>query len=170
MPLSNFAYDTFVSQEFSLLTECQAEPIANEFPEYESWLTSFVLRQMYNSLLAPSMVPIAFVSIRRAEGAIADYEEGRSLLAKLVGGQKTISAYFRTLRKFESAAAMAYQAFQHIREMLGYDLYDKHDGSPLQRLNRFYNDSKHANPQPCLPVTCTPSGFGTKDWFQSGPI
>jgi len=41
--------------------------------------------------------------IRRAEGAVEDYEEAREHLTELVAGNRTISLYFRCLRRLESA-------------------------------------------------------------------
>jgi hypothetical protein len=109
MPLSNYAFDTFVSQDLSKLTECRAATIAPDFPDHTSWLSSFVLNWILNIPLSKDSAALAFALIRRAEAAIEDYEQARVDLATLVDRDRSVSLYFRCLRRFESTVAMASQ-------------------------------------------------------------
>jgi hypothetical protein len=147
MPLSMYALDNFVAQDLSQLTECQALTVAPEFPEYTSWLSSFVLNWIFQISLSKEKAALAFALIRRAEGAVLDYEEARELLTDIVGGQRNISLYFRCLRRFESSVGMLYQSLDFVRKALGDQLFTQGDGSPYERLNQIYNISRHSNPE-----------------------
>jgi hypothetical protein len=143
MPLSFYALDNFVSQELSQLTECRATGVADEFPDYESWLNNLVLNWMLRSSLPREKAPLAFAIIRRSEAAISDYEDARELLAKLVSSGKSISLYFRCLARFESTVAMVCQALTFISKALKIKLFNKGDGSTYERVTTIYNDSRH---------------------------
>lgn len=147
MPLSSYALDTFVSQELSKLTECRATPIAEDFPYYDSWLTTFAATSISKYKIPGDKAALMFVLIRRAEAAIFDYEEARTHLLALMEGKNRISLYFRALRKFESAISMTYQAFDFGRKAASINLFTTGDGSPHERLNLLYNKSKHADPE-----------------------
>ena len=80
------------------------------------------------------------------EGAFQEYHEGRNFLEYYIKNpNKAISFYFHSLRHFETAMSLAYQAFETIRMMIKKKLFTKKDGSSLQRLNHLQNLSKHAN-------------------------
>lgn len=147
MPLSLYELDKFVSQELSQIAECCMGGVADRFPEYQSWLTNFVLNTMLGLPLPPKKRALAFAVIRRSEAAIRDYEEDRELLTRLAGSQKTISLYFQCLGCFESTIAMVCQALEFIRKALGINLYEKGDGSPYERLYLIYNKSRHEDPE-----------------------
>ena len=149
MPLSMYALDNFVAQDLSQLTECRAAPVASEFPDCASWLSSFVLNWIFRIPLTKEKAALAFALIRRAEGAVADYEEAREHLAKLVAGNRSISIslYFRCLRRFESTVGMLYQSLDFVRKALGIQLFAEGDGSPYERLNLLYNKGRHSNPE-----------------------
>ncbi len=147
MPLSMYALENFVVQELSQLTECRAAPLGPEFPDCPSWLSSFVLNWMLRIPLTKEKAALAFALIRRAEGAVTDYEEAREHLTTLVAGNRSISLYFRCLRKFESTVAMLYQSLDFVRRALGIPLFTQGDGSPYERLNLIYNKSRHSNPE-----------------------
>jgi hypothetical protein len=146
MPLTLYALDNFVAQDLSQLTECRPTPIEPDFPDYKTWLNSFVLTRIFRVPLEQNKAALAFALIRRAEAAISDYEEARTDLASLAT-EKSISAYFRCLRKFESAVTALYQAFDFARKALGMKLFEKGGGSPYDRLNWIYNKTKHGNPE-----------------------
>jgi hypothetical protein len=147
MPLSFYALGNFVSQELSQLTECRATGVADEFPDYQSWLSNLVLNWMLGSSLPREKAALAFAIIRRSEASISDYEEARELLAKLVSSGKSVSLYFRCLARFESTVAMVYQALDFAGKALNIKLFSKGDGSPCERLNKIYNESRHRKPE-----------------------
>ena len=147
MPLTPYALDNFVAQDMSKLTECQMVSVASDFPDYSSWISSFVLNGMLNNRLPKDKTALAFAIIRRAEGAIEDHEAARAHLEDFVNGDPIISSYFRCLRKLESTLAMVSQAHEVIRKALNRDFFDKNDGSPYQRLNHIYNRNRHDKPE-----------------------
>ena len=123
------------------------DEVADRFPEYQSWLTNFVLNTMLGLPLQKKKRALAFAVIRRSEAAIRDYEEARELLTRLAGSQKTISLYFPCLGRLESTVAMVCQALNFIRRALNIKLYEKRDGSPYERLYLIYNRSRHEDPE-----------------------
>ena len=147
MPLSLYALDNFVAQDLSELTECRPVSVAQDFPDHASWLSSFVLNWIFRIPLPKEKAALAFVLIRRADGAIEDYEEARAYLAELANGGQNISLYFRCLRRFESTVAMVSQAHEFIWKALNIKLFTKKDGSPYERLNIIYNKGRHAEPE-----------------------
>ena len=149
MPLSIYAIDNFVAQDLSKLTECRPPSIAPEFPDYTSWVGSFVLNWIHRIQLPKNKAALAFVLIRRAESALGDYEEARAYLASFVGGDhRNISLYFRCLGRFESTVAMVYQSLDFVRRTLGRKkVFTKGQGSPYERVNCIYNASKHSDPE-----------------------
>jgi len=87
MHLTSFSLDNFVSQELSQLTECQAREVADEFPDNQSWLSTFVLSRIIWIPLPKDKAALAFALIRRAEGAVTDYEEARKLLTNFISSE-----------------------------------------------------------------------------------
>lgn len=146
MPLSSYALDNFVAQELSQLTECRAIRIEPDLPDYKSWLDLFVLTRMFRKPLEQNKAALAFALIRRAEAAISNYEDARIDLA-ILAEKKSISVYFHCLWNFESSVAALSQAFDFARRALDRKLFEKGDGSPYERLNLIYNNSKHADPE-----------------------
>lgn len=148
MPLSYYALDNFVAQDLSQLDECKAVEVAPDFPNYTSWLISFVLNWILRIPLPKEKAALAFSLIRRAEAAIEYYDEACRHLSTLVAGsEKNISLYFRCLRQFEATVAMAYQSFDLARKTLDIKLFTQGDESPYERLNVIYNNMRHANPE-----------------------
>ena len=145
--MSHYALDKFVAQDLSQLTECRAAPIAAEFPDYQSWLSSFILTSMFRHPLSEDKAALAFALIRRAEAAISDYEEARAYLSEFVAGNRDVGVYFRSLRKFESAVSVLCQALLLVPKALGKKLFKKGDGSSYDQLNLINNKIKHADPE-----------------------
>lgn len=103
MPLSNYALDTFVSDGLSKLTEANAVPIGPDLTGHARWIATFVLNRIFLARVSEDRAALAFAMLRRAEAAVEDYDAGCAALSDLVGGEKSISAYFRCLRRFEGA-------------------------------------------------------------------
>jgi hypothetical protein len=146
MPLSNYALDTFVSNNLSKLTEANAVPIGLDFPGHARWIATFVLNRIFQARVSEDRAALAFAMLRRAEAAVEDYDAGCAALSDFVGGEKSISTYFRCLRRFEGAVGATYQGFDFARHALATNLFEKGDGSPLQRLNEIYNVGRHQEP------------------------
>ena len=121
--------------------------VASEFPDYTHWLSSFALNWIFAMPLPKEKAALAFALIRRAEAAVEDYEEARSLLSTLVAEGRSISLYFRCLRRLESVVAMLYQSLDLGRRALKTKLFAQGDGSPYERLNLIYNNARHSDPE-----------------------
>jgi hypothetical protein len=91
--------------------------------------------------------PFIFAILRRAQMALVEHENGRIALLDYVKGAKDrISVYFRALYHFEIAINLVYQAHELFMKILKVRLFEKNDGTPVERLNRIYNVSKHLEP------------------------
>jgi hypothetical protein len=164
MPLSNYALDTFVAQKLSELTAPSATSVAQEFPGLDTWLTTFVLKTIFHLSLPQDRAALAFALLRRAQAAIEDYDDACAALRPIVERQKTVSEYFRALRKLEGAIAMLYQAYDFAMKGLGIKLFEPDDGTPYQRLNLLYNRSRHTN------VSTLPPGHLHTVWLQNDGV
>jgi hypothetical protein len=165
--LTDYAKDTFIAQHLSELTECRAPSLKDEFPERWAWLTDFILNSILRLNLKPEGSALAFACIRRVGAAIEDYEEGRDLFQRFLVKKDVFAAYFQSLRRFESAVAMTYQTFVICRKALKLQLFEKDDGTDLQRLNQIYNDGRHFDPLTLPeghlhPIWLTNEGLATK--------
>jgi hypothetical protein len=83
--------------------------------------------------------------LRKTGGALQEYHEARDYLVRyLADPGQAVSAYFHALRHFEASLILAYQAYETLRYMVQEGLFEQDDDSPLQRLNRLQNLTKHA--------------------------
>jgi hypothetical protein len=80
-------------------------------------------------------------------------QNGRTLLLLYLNeSKKNTSLYFQALSHFEIAVTQLYQAYDFWRQLgkkresKETNLFKTGDGSPLQKLNRLYNVSKHLEP------------------------
>ena len=151
MPLSNFALDKFVAQDYSKLTVCKSPTIGTDFQDYEHWLHNFLLNRILKQNIADELAALAIAIIRRCQAAIEHHDSARNSLESFVNGERTITNYFRSLRNFEIAVSFTYQAFDIGRKAAAFSLFTTGDGSPYEKLNRIYNTSKHAQPNQLPP-------------------
>jgi len=146
MPLSKYSMDTFIAPRLSELTKVGAPDLHSCTKEYGNWVDNFVLNTIFRVRIIERDRQLIMHFLRKVEGAFQEYHEGRIFLENYIKNRnKAISSYFHSLRHFEVAMSLAYQAFDTIRTMIQEKLFAKEDGSSLQRLNRLQNLSKHAN-------------------------
>jgi hypothetical protein len=167
--MSNYSLDTFVAQELSQLTECNAPDLSKEFEQAEHWITNFIMNSMFSFNVDQLTRSYIFMIVRRAQMGIAEYNLGRLLLLDYTAGPpEQVSLYFRSLFHFENAAALFYQSYDITRHVRNDKPFQRNDGSPLDRLNKLYNSSKHTTPSQ-IPAThihavwLTNDGLSDKD-------
>lgn len=147
MPLSNYSLDKFVSQEITKLTECNAVDLTQKFDQAEYWIENFVLNSIFRVQVKQEYKPFIFAILRRAQMALVEHENGRKALQDYINGPKDrISVYFRGLYHFEIAINLVYQAHELFMKISKVRLFEKNDNTPVERLNRIYNVSKHLEP------------------------
>ncbi len=159
MPLTNYALDKYVGQGFSSLKMPNTKSVRGEFPNLDSWIPIFIRQSIFHRNLSDDRKAFAFALIRRAQAAIEDYDEACVTLTYIIRGENIISKYFHALRKIESSVAQLYQAFDFARKALSQDIFEKNDGTVIQRLNSIYNDSRHPD------VTKLPPGHLQPVWI-----
>ncbi len=146
MVLSKYSMDTFIAPQLSELTKAIAPDLHSCTKEYGNWVINFILNTIFRVRIIERNRQLIMYFLRKVEGAFQEYHEGRYFLENYIKNRnKAISSYFHSLRHFEAAMSLAYQAFETIRTMIKEKLFTKEDGTPLQRLNRLQNLSKHAN-------------------------
>jgi hypothetical protein len=144
VPFSTYALDKYFAQDLSNLSACTAPDLSAEFDQAEHWVGNFILNSMFTMSVKSEFRPHMFGILRRAQMALVEYENGRkALLDYLQRSKEATSRYFRALYHFEIAIALAYQANVFYCKITGEKMYRDGDGSPLYRLARIYNISKH---------------------------
>lgn len=138
--LTNYSLDNFVAHKLSELTRCDA----TELTEESKWLNTFILRTIFHFNLSPKTRAFLFNFLRRAEGASAAYRDARGFLIEhLATPANVITPYFRALTQFEVCISQCYQGYELLSRASGHDLYKPGDGSPEEKLQVAYVDSKH---------------------------
>lgn len=146
MVLSKYSMDTFIAPRLSELTKAIAPDLHSCTKEYGNWVINFILNTIFRVRIIERNRQLIMYFLRKVEGAFQEYHEGRYFLENYIKNRnKAISSYFHSLRHFEAAMSLAYQAFETIRTMIEEKLFTKENGTPLQRLNRLQNLSKHTN-------------------------
>jgi hypothetical protein len=159
LTLSNYSLDRFVAPHLSELSEKGTQEISAKFPQQQHWLNNFILNSILRTRYAGEAQQLVFNFLRRTEMALCEHENADAHLSRYVGSlaSKTplVSAYFRSLFHFESCFAQSYQAFMLLEKLLqGWKLlttrlYEKRDGSVLQRLGTLHGLSKHSEGTMC---------------------
>jgi hypothetical protein len=144
MSFTNYVFDNFVSHELSKLTECNAPSIEGSYPQAQHWINNFILSNVFRKGLSSEVLPFAFAFLRRTQSVVIEYQLGREALVEFISGpRERLSLYFSALGHFETMVAYLYQAFDFGHKLINKNLFEKDDGSPLQRLNRINNINKH---------------------------
>lgn len=142
MALSNYARDTFVAPHLSKLTTMGAPDIQDLA---RPWVNNFIVTTIVKLGKEYRHRQLILHTLRKIEGAFQEYQEARDILQGYVKTRTDISCYFHALRHFETATLLAYHAYETIGTMISERLFSQEDGSPLQRINRLQNISKHAH-------------------------
>lgn len=162
MPLSNYALDKFVSQHLTQFTACDAPSLSRELAQAEHWVNNFILHSIFKVSVPAESKPYIFAILRRTQMAMSEYEAGRvEALRYISGDTNRVSIYFRALYHFELVTQILYQAYDYIHQVTEGKLFNKGDGSPIQRLNRIYNVSKH------LEHSSIPPGYIHAVWLSN---
>ena len=82
--------------------------------------------------------------LRKVESSFREYANARLLLDEYITSEHAVSKYLAAVLHYEVCIAQAYRAYMLARNISGLKkLFDKGDGSALDRLNKIYNLSKH---------------------------
>ena len=145
---TDYGLDRAFAPFLSRLHECGAAPLEFDATLRPGWLSKYIITTQFTWPLAGPMRQIGFGLIRRADQAAEEYEAGRRELEAYIHTEPTtrMYRYSRALGHFETCLASTYQGWLHVRafhpEKL--PLFEKGDGSDVERVNALYNASKHA--------------------------
>lgn len=167
MQLTNYLLDHFIAHRLSGLSACGA----GELNEEAKWLNTFILKTIFHYSIPPKIRAYLFNFLRRSEAAGAAYREGRRhLLEHLATPRNVISPYFRALTQFEVCISQCYQDYELLGRAFGQKLYDPGSGTPEEKLQAVYVDSKHMDRMikgDKLPDTATSGIWITNDGLES---
>ena len=145
MPLTAYSLDKFVAPHLSELTCVGAPDVSDCSEHYGRWVNAFILNSMLRVKIEDRYRMLSMQFLRKTDGALQEYHEARDYLVRyLADPGQAVSAYFHALRHFEASLILAYQAYETLRYMVQERLFEQDDDSPLQRLNRLQNLTKHA--------------------------
>ncbi len=138
--LTDFFLDKFVAHKISFLTECGAPELSME----SAWLNNFILNSAFRFSLPAAGRAYVFNFIRRAEGAFFAYRVARLELIEFINTpSNVISPYFRSLLRFETCVSQLWQGCELFMKITGEKVFNRSDGSDMERLHGLYIDAKH---------------------------
>jgi hypothetical protein len=159
MGITRGAIEAFISDRITAISSVNARDIAAQFPRADRWLSALGISHIFTASIPPEHLPLAIQLLRKTEFALIAYSSMRSELLRLVGGPATWTPYYRAVTHGESAISALYQARYLAGKHFGLRLFEKDDGSPMQRLNSLYNAGKHQVAQVDEPMWLTNAGF-----------
>ena len=144
VPLSNYSKDTFIARDMSKFTSAHLPDMSSVDTEQQHWPGNFILNTMFRgSELSRNGRQQLFNFLRRSRSAFESYERAReATLAFLADGQQPLR-YLDAIGHWEAFLAYAWQAYELLRGGQ-IKLFEKRDGTSLDRLNRLHNSAKHA--------------------------
>jgi hypothetical protein len=145
LPLTAYSLDKFVAPHLSELTCVGAPDVSDCSEHYSRWVNALILNSIFRVKIEDRYRMLSMQFLRKTDGTLQEYHEARDYLARyLADSGQAVSAYFHALRHFEASLILAYQAYEALRYMVQERLFEQDDDSPLQRLNRLQNITKHA--------------------------
>lgn len=137
---SNYFLNNFISFDLSDLSGNNA----GKRDTTSRWVNTFILNAAYRYKMEDSKRLLIMNLLRRVESSFHQYNLGSSQLDEYLLGDKTgVSKYFSAVVCFEIALSHLYQAYMFGQRLTGTKLFNSNDNSPLDRLNKLYNISKH---------------------------
>lgn len=139
---SNYLLDRFISADLSSLTENNTIL----FDKEKHWVGAFILNSTLRYNYEEKQRIYLMNILRRIESTFYQYNTGGILLGDFLKHDKVnISKYLEAVVCIETSISHLYQAYMLGNKMAGEDnkLFEKNDGSSIQRLNKLYNVAKH---------------------------
>lgn len=163
MELTKHGLAKLSTADISALNECRLNDVASEYPDACGWVTRLGMMSIFNEHIPPEHRPLALYFVRRTEMALVEYSAMHREVVGHVSNPFRWSSYYRALHHGEVALSLMYQALDIISKSAAIRLFDKLDGTELQRLNGVYNTSKHRTPVPDESIWLVNAGFKTAD-------
>ena len=173
MPLSAYAKDNFIAPGMSCFTSASIRDMSGVSDAQEHWLYNYMLNSLLRVDLDERLRQALFNFLRRTQFAFREYALAREqTLAYLRRASNATPIYFVAIGHWEVFLSYAYQAHEILACTGEAALFDRGDGSVLQRLNLLYNRSKHVEtaigagqlaPGSTLPVWLTNDGLSAVD-------
>jgi hypothetical protein len=173
MPFTNDFKDKYVAPGFSSFTSAAIPDMSAVSQEQGHWLKNFILNSCFRVTVDDDTRRTLYSFLRRTEATFREYEAARRLTLAHLANPKTdtVSEYIEAIGHWEQFLSHADRAWAVLirGEQI---LFVKNDGSVFQRLNFFYNLTKHLEsaiksgqlpPDGTLPVWLTNDGLQAVD-------
>lgn len=141
MGFSNFAYEKYFGPNFSRITKC-------DFPQLNhgsnrKFVQEYFLKSVFFQECDSHKKPVVYYLLRRVQQVVDFYDKARTSFLELSNrNEDRIEPYLESLNYLEIVIMLTYQCFNLVKSQ-GTKLFEKDDSTPLQRLNRCYNQIKH---------------------------
>jgi hypothetical protein len=121
--------------------------IRSDHPEAPHWLANLFLNSVLRSKYKDGVRHAVIGFLRRTSHAFRAYHDAREAtleyLDGLEPGKPNLTKYFAAVVAWETCVLQLNMAVAAIRAVNGEKLYEKNDGSPLQRIYDTANNVKH---------------------------
>jgi hypothetical protein len=143
-PLTGYALEQVLAPGLREFDKAEIPDASRIGAHPERWASTFVLNSVGRGRYVQPMQTYVFNFLRRGRQAFAEHAQARELtIAFLEGNRQSPPKYVDALFHWESFVGQAWHAYQLLYKPLKIKLFDKGDGSQLQRLNAVYNAMKH---------------------------
>lgn len=144
--ISNYAKDRFIAPFMSTFTEADMPDMSNHCDQSSDWLSNFILNSILRVNVSSPYRQYIFNYLRRAEAAFRQHDLARkATLDFLQSNRQSASLYMMAIFHWEVFLSQSWHAYSLIMKMLSIKkIFESGDQSLEDRLNRLYNQSKHA--------------------------
>ncbi|MGE7662988.1 hypothetical protein ACQKL6_14990 [Peribacillus sp. NPDC097197] len=163
--ITEYALNNFVAPKLAQLTQKSAPEVISQVQQHQYWIPNFILTSMLRIKVSDENQKYVINILRRVSNAINEYESGRNMLESYLSVKReSISKYFLSVFHFENSITQTYQALMLLKTMSNIEkLFEKEDGSLLQRINNIYNHIKHLNER--IENSKIPEGYTIPMWI-----
>lgn len=162
--LTDYALNNFVAPKLAQLTRNSAPEVVSQVQQSQNWIPNFILNSMLRVNVSDENRKYIFNILRRVSNAINEYDNGRNMLESYLSEKReTISKYLTAVLHFENSITQTYQACMLLKTMNKFEkLFEKGNGTILERVNTIYNNIKHLNQR--IEEGIIPEGFTIPMW------
>jgi hypothetical protein len=169
---TSYAKDKFIAPFMSQFTDADIPDMSQFSSEASCWISNFILNSMLLANLKDPKRQFVFNFLRRAEAAYEQYELARTATREFLSGtRQSASRYMKAVLHWEVFLAHAWQGYVLLGRILDQKkIFNKGTLTREEKLNRLYNDSKHAESrieQGKMPKHGTIPVWLTKEGLQS---
>lgn len=141
---SAYLLDQLLAPGVSEFRSADIPDMSSTFSQSPYWVSNFFLNGITNKFKEP-MHAFAHNYLRRASNAFFAHHEARTATLEFLGsGGQSPSKYSEAMFHWENFLNQSWLGYALLAKAFQGQVFVNDDGSPQQRLNRLYNQAKHA--------------------------